>query len=273
LTLYTLISYVNAIATYSPSTVSQYIPNFRPTADAGSDKEVILGQTVTLNGFGSEDTDGAIVTYSWSFGDGASATGVRVKHEYTQEGVYEVNLTVTDNDGDSDSTVITITVSARERELPEITIAFTTTPTQIVVGESYTISVEVTNIGEGEATDFEVTIEGSALIVENGDVRWISIDIGSNKIDRLPAGASQTVDFSFSPEIEGAYSLEAIADPTETLPEGSRENNVAEFQTEVENKPPNYTTQIVIGGAVIIALAVVLYYYREQVNKYISNYI
>lgn len=50
----------------------------------------------------SNDAGGSIVAYSWNFGDGNTGEGKTVKHTYTQEGVYTVELTVYDNENNSD---------------------------------------------------------------------------------------------------------------------------------------------------------------------------
>jgi PKD repeat protein len=74
--------------------------------------------TVNFNASGSTDGDGSIVSYSWDFGDGASATGVSPSHEYTAEGSYVVTLTVTDDFGatDTDTTAINVTGPAPNEE-------------------------------------------------------------------------------------------------------------------------------------------------------------
>jgi PKD repeat protein len=43
--------------------------------------------------------DGVIVAYGWDFGDGSTATGIKVNHTYSGLGMYKVTLTVTDNYG------------------------------------------------------------------------------------------------------------------------------------------------------------------------------
>ncbi len=60
-------------------------------------KDVKLNEEVQFNASCSEDAD----TYNWNFGDGATASGVEVKHKYTTEGTYEVTLTAL-NKGVSD---------------------------------------------------------------------------------------------------------------------------------------------------------------------------
>jgi len=67
-------------------------------------------ETITFNAAGSYDPDGTIVSYSWDFGDGTTATGVSVSHAYDDDGSYHVTLTVTDNDGATDSAYATKTV-------------------------------------------------------------------------------------------------------------------------------------------------------------------
>ena len=67
---------------------------------------------VTVDGSGSYDLDGTIVSYVWSFGDGASATGPTAAHSYAADGTYTITLTVTDNDGLTGSDSKSITVGA-----------------------------------------------------------------------------------------------------------------------------------------------------------------
>jgi hypothetical protein len=69
------------------------------------------GDTVTMSAAGSIDTDGTVVSYSWSFGDGSSASGPLVTHAYLQDGVYTISLLVTDTDGLTDLVTTTATVT------------------------------------------------------------------------------------------------------------------------------------------------------------------
>ena len=92
-------------------TATVYIINRAPVANAGPDRAVTTGTAAVLNGGGSYDPDGAIVSYFWTFGDGSWATGARQTHVYTAAGVYPVALTVTDDFGVSatDSLLVTVT--------------------------------------------------------------------------------------------------------------------------------------------------------------------
>lgn len=61
----------------------------------------LVGENLSFDAAGSNDPDGQIVTYSWSFGDSMMENSAlpQITHSYTQTGVYTVTLTLTDNDG------------------------------------------------------------------------------------------------------------------------------------------------------------------------------
>jgi len=59
----------------------------------------------------SNDPDGSISSWQWSFGDGGSSTTQNPTHQYTDDGAYTVTLKVTDDVGATDSTSHSVTVS------------------------------------------------------------------------------------------------------------------------------------------------------------------
>ena len=89
--------------------------NQSPIAAAGSDQTVLVNDLVSLDGTGSSDPDGGIVSYSWDFdaADGIQmdATGITASTSYAIAGTYTVTLTVTDNGGAVDTASIQVTVS------------------------------------------------------------------------------------------------------------------------------------------------------------------
>ncbi len=78
------------------------------TANAGPDRIVNEGQSVAFNG---QATGIPPLSYSWTFGDGASATGtLQPSHTYRDQGRYLVTLTVTDGTGVSKTDTAYVTV-------------------------------------------------------------------------------------------------------------------------------------------------------------------
>lgn len=65
---------------------------------------------VAFGADGSVDPDGSIVSYEWSFGDGATDTAEATAHIYTAPGVYTASLVVTDDKGAKDTAQTQITV-------------------------------------------------------------------------------------------------------------------------------------------------------------------
>lgn len=65
----------------------------------------------SFDGNGSSDSDGSIVDFAWSFGDGANASGATTSHTYGSAGTFNVTLTVTDDDGATDSQTQSVTVT------------------------------------------------------------------------------------------------------------------------------------------------------------------
>lgn len=71
-----------------------FIPSI--TADAGTDRVVVAGAgtVFTARAFGTKSEPLANATYTWNFGNGASAVGQRVMYAYTIPGTYTVFVDV-----------------------------------------------------------------------------------------------------------------------------------------------------------------------------------
>ncbi len=88
-------------------------PNNPPVANAGEDFSCTLGTACSFDATKSTDSDGKIITYTWSFGDGTSARGATATHTYSTAGKYLAILKVVDDKGaaSTDSVVVTVTAS------------------------------------------------------------------------------------------------------------------------------------------------------------------
>lgn len=155
--------------------------------------------------------------------------------------------------------------------LPDLTVAFTTTTTEFVEGKAYTFEVEISNIGEEEADDFSLTLGASGIIIESGQVRWVSFAIGSSEIARLPTGSSESVDFIWEPEIAGAYTLVARADPSELVLEGDRTNNDVKLQIEVEERRSLWP-YLLVGVVVATSVLGLLFMVRPETFDFLTKY-
>ncbi len=85
--------------------------NQPPVADANGPYYGFIGEELTFDGSGSYDSNGAIVNYSWIFGDGESGYGIIATHAYSSSGTYQAILTVTDDDGATDDDYTTATIA------------------------------------------------------------------------------------------------------------------------------------------------------------------
>lgn len=81
-----------------------------PSAAAGGDREVEVGEEISFDGTNSSD-NGVVVDFEWGFGDGATAEGKHVAHEYNEPGEYAVTLAVADAGGLTDTDTITVLVT------------------------------------------------------------------------------------------------------------------------------------------------------------------
>lgn len=96
------------------STAEIVVPssNLPPIANAGADQTATIGTNVTLNGNGSSDSDGSIVSYTWK--DGATLLSSLVsftKNDFSA-GTHTITLTVTDNSGNSNSDSLILIVTS-----------------------------------------------------------------------------------------------------------------------------------------------------------------
>jgi PKD repeat protein len=145
----TLVRFVEDTVSVGSGTANQ-----PPTAEANGPYAATAGTPVAFTAAGSNDPDGTIVGWSWTFGDGGAATGPAPSHVYTAAGSYAAVLTVTDNLGATDTDAATVTVTAPGQTTPFTwTGAFgTINPVDSVVALTLTLDL-TTDIVETAGTE------------------------------------------------------------------------------------------------------------------------
>ncbi len=125
-----------------PTAVISYYPS-----------DIYVGTEVTFDGSGSSggDTE-SIVSYTWHFGDGTTATGSVVKHTFAKAGKYTVSLAVTNESGNTAIATRTITVK-------EVSPTPTPTPPPCPSPSGVAISISPSS----PTTDDIITFTGSAV--------------------------------------------------------------------------------------------------------------
>lgn len=141
-----------------------------PTADANGPYSAQLPNAVSFSSAGSTDSDGNIVSYSWSFGDGNASTQANPTHTYSAAGNYTATLTVTDNDGLAGSS--TAAVSITDQGGPQYCIATGSTGYEWIA-----------NVSSGSFS-FNSDKEGYA----NNTAQVIDVIEGANSFTFTPGG-------------------------------------------------------------------------------------
>jgi len=154
--------------TDSDNVLINVINNYLPTAVAGEDQTVIDMdgngfESIALDGSGSTDSDGNIVSYSWSEVGSEQATGSQVTLDL-DVGVHLIVLTITDEDGGQDTDALTVRVN---RNLPTAAPAFYRTFAGITVDDQVegewvnTPEMGINNVTVGVRTaDFQAQWKG-----------------------------------------------------------------------------------------------------------------
>ena len=134
-------------------------PNQLPTAVVTATPTSGFGPlAVNFTGSGSYDQDGSIVSYAWTFGDGASSSAQNPSRTYSTPGTYTATLTVTDNRGGTGTASTQIVVSqnpALVMHVGSITMALV----QSAAGTSARANVRIVN-GSGQPVQ-GATVSGS----------------------------------------------------------------------------------------------------------------
>ena len=77
-----------------PDILGQTPADGKPIAAVSDIGQTLAGQPISLDATASFDPQGTALSYAWNFGDGATASGMTVRHTYAKAGIYTLTLTV-----------------------------------------------------------------------------------------------------------------------------------------------------------------------------------
>jgi hypothetical protein len=137
----------------------------------------------------------------------------------------------------------------------------------VVEGEPSNVEVEVSNIGDFDANNVNLTVIANGVVIESDKVKYVSYTIGSIDIPIIGPKIVNTYFFNWEPEAPGTYSLKAVVDPLGEIFESEKMNNENLMNIVVEAKPSFTGYWIVID--IIVTLSIPLLFFRKQVLKYI----
>ena len=131
----------------------QFEPSAPQALFTASMAEHLIPFTASFDAALSQRTPDEVLTYVWAFGDGSAGSGPLIDHAYSQDGTYEVVLTVYDAKGASSSSRLAI------RALnPLPTATFSYSPKSVMEGDYIVGASEcVTFDASSSADDGEVT--------------------------------------------------------------------------------------------------------------------
>ncbi|MFY0698456.1 MAG: PKD domain-containing protein [Balneola sp.] len=121
--------------------------------------KVTSSSRVTFSAEQSSDSESALSTYRWNFGDGNTATGPRVQHTYSKTGEYRVTLQVNDGEGLSNSSRTTEHILL----INQYPIADFNSPVVVAPGQEFTLDGSLSTDSDGLITSYEWYNEGELI--------------------------------------------------------------------------------------------------------------
>jgi len=220
---------LNAYSAYSSlSLVGSYDAgsgggNNSPTAViANGPYSALEGVNISMSSSGSNDSDGAISSYAWSFGDGSNSTSANPTHSFAASGNYTVSLTVTDNDGATHSASTTATISSPANQSPNAMIA--NGPFSANAGQSISMSSNGSNDPDGNIVSYAWNFgDGTSSNATNPNHTYASagnFNITLTVIDNEGASSSTNTS-AFISEVENMAPQAVIANGPFSALEGT----------------------------------------------------
>ncbi len=202
--------------------------NDPPIADAGVDRNALTGNNVTLDGSGSYDPDGDMITFLWSFIDvpsGSSVTNASLsdttsaKPEFTPDvnGIYRLNLIV--NDGTEDSLADEVIITSSESNVA---------PNADAGQDLNVLTGSMVNLNGSKNYDPDNGPQPLSYLWSFNLVPQLSLLTDSNIANRDKANAS------FTPDVDGAYELKLTVNDG-----GLQDEDILKVNASSTNAVPN----------------------------------
>lgn len=136
--------------------------NQPPVANFTYDRD---GLTVTFTD-ASTDSDGSVVGWAWTFGDGGTSTEQNPTYTYAAGGTYSVSLTVTDNDGAKDTASKPITVAEQQEVTYDVEIVESGTIVRYAGKNAFVRAYAIVSVTDGTyaAPEAFVTADWSGAV-------------------------------------------------------------------------------------------------------------
>ncbi len=200
--------------------------------------------TADFDGSKSYDTDGKITQYQWDFGDGTTATGEKVTHQYKEPKAYDAKLTVVDNLDGRDSTVQKVTLTSTIRiSKAEMTGASTFT---VVVDAKFAAA-------SGREMDVSVNMRSGSNFISP----WVVLQRKLRDKD-IPSGANQ-VEVVFDLKAEGVKRFVERIETETTVDVREVQSNGNVTRTERDKKEGTIPLPVVITHGIMGDLAHLAY--------------
>ncbi|MDP7264621.1 MAG: PKD domain-containing protein, partial [Candidatus Thermoplasmatota archaeon] len=186
-----------------------YYINSRPVSDLTVNRsQVLTYEDVLFDARGSSDHEGELASYAWDFDDGDKNNERTVVHNFTDDGIYNVTLTVADSSDVENTAWTEIVVENRDPIL--------------VYTLDYEGKDEGANIGAGD----EVTFSASESYDIDGNIKTVHWDFG------VTGGDSWDEEATYTYQNRDTYTV------TLTITDNDNAEASSSFDVSVANKVP-----------------------------------
>lgn len=149
---------------------------------------LIAPETVSFDASGSSDSEGAIGSFAWDFGDGTTGPGSQINHTYSEAGTYSITLTVTDSFGESQTKTETIEIIPNVKPVASFTMDKASGHVPLTVNFNATLSSDsdgqvtqyIVNFGDGSGEQTFSSATFSHLYQTAGNLS-VSLKVKDNK--------------------------------------------------------------------------------------------